>query len=235
MFRIIPLAVIISLSVITETSGIGSAYPVYQALSRHDTIIEDQILYNGRIWRNAYLNLENDQFLFTTEFLPGSVTMNGKCFTGIVIKYDIYNDEIITKADIPGLVQLNKEMVDSFSFSFQNKTYRFSKMTSDTLSVLRGYVNVLYRGKSALCQRYIKELYHMSGQNVNDKFFQKNLLYFVRDNAIFTINSKRDLFNIFKKEKPQIREFIRKNNLEVTKREPESFVPVVKYIDDLIQ
>jgi hypothetical protein len=233
--RILPLVVIFSLFVITEASGNGFNNPFCQSYAKPDTTFEDQILYNGRIWRNQYLNLENDQFLFTTEFLPGSVSINGKSFTGIVIKYDIYNDEIITRADIPGLVQLNKEMVDSFSLSFQNKIYRFSKITDDTLSILRGYVNVLYNGKSALYRRYIKELYHMQGQTVNDKFFQKNQLYFVNDKVVYPINSKRDLFTIFKEEKPQIREFIRKNNLEVSKREPESFVPVVKYIDSLIK
>jgi hypothetical protein len=229
------LVILISLFIIPETSGKELPGPVCSTFLNHDTIVEDQILYNGRIWRNKYVNLENDQFLFTKEYVPGTVSMRGKCFTGIVLKYDIYNDEIITPADIPGTIQINKELVDSFSLSFAYKTYNFTKITDDTLANLRGYVNVLYKGKSALYMRYIKELYHMSGQNVNDRFFQKSQLYYVKDKTVYPINSRRNLLSVVKDIKPQIREFIKNNNLEVSRRDPESFVPVVRFIDSLTQ
>jgi len=34
-----------------------------------DTILENQILYNGRIWRNLYYMAEGNQFLFTDSYL----------------------------------------------------------------------------------------------------------------------------------------------------------------------
>ena len=43
----------------------------------NDTI-DIQLLYNGRAWRNLYYKIRGDQFLFSTEFLPGSVTVEGK-------------------------------------------------------------------------------------------------------------------------------------------------------------
>jgi hypothetical protein len=223
----------LSLIIFPDMSGKGLRIPFMSFAAVPDTIIEDQILYNGRIWRNQYLNLENDQFLFTTEFLPGSVTIGGSNFKNIVLKYDIYNDEIITPVSMPGIVQLNKEMVDSFSLSFENKLYRFSKITGDSMANLRGYVNVLYKGKSALYMRFIKELYHMSGQNVNDRFFQKSQLYFVKDKTVYPVNNRRDLFSLFKESKAQIKEFIKRNSIEVSRKDPDSFVPVVRYIDSL--
>jgi hypothetical protein len=229
------LAFFIAFLANSEASGRGLSNNSIFSSSKSDTIVEDQILYNGKIWRNQYLNLENDQFLFTKEYLRGSVTISGKSFSGIFLKYDICNDEIITPADIPGTVQLNKEMVDSFSLAFENKIYRFSKITEDTLASLRGYVNILYRGKSTLCMKYIKELYHMSGQNDNDRFFQKSQLYFVKDNIVYPINKRRDLLSLFSESKSQIREFIKRNNIMVSRRDPESFVPVVRYIDSLTQ
>ena len=36
-------------------------------------------------------------------------------YNNIGINYDIYNDEIITKTNLGNLLQLNKEMVDSFT------------------------------------------------------------------------------------------------------------------------
>ena len=231
----IPLAFIIILIFTSELAGNAVSVSARSSSVAPDTITEDQILYNGRIWRNQYLNLENDQFLFTNEYIPGTVTMRGKCFTGIVLRYDIYNDEIITPADIPGTIQINKELVDSFSLIFGYRTYRFSKIADDTLANLRGYVNVLYKGRSALYMRYVKELYHMSGQNVNDRFFQKSQLYFVKDKIVYPIKNKRELFGILKDLKPQIKDFIKKYNLEVSGKEPESFVPVLRFADSLTQ
>ena len=75
-------------------------------LSR-DTIRENQILYNGKVWRNLYTNVKGDQFLFANTYLPGSVSMNGKTFKDLNIKYDIYNDEIIIPKNNGLILQLN--------------------------------------------------------------------------------------------------------------------------------
>ena len=50
-----------------------------------------------------------------------------------MLKYDIFKDELLTPVDPGGILQLNKEMIDSFSLSFQNKTYRFEKIQEDSL------------------------------------------------------------------------------------------------------
>ena len=56
----------------TKASGIE--------LLNQDTINENQFLYNGRIWRNLYPTIKENQFLFSKEFLAASVTMRGKTF-----------------------------------------------------------------------------------------------------------------------------------------------------------
>lgn len=233
---ILPLIILISILTIPESSANGAHDPLRQSFDHKDTIREDQILYNGKIWRNQYLNVENDQFLFSKEFLPGSISILGKTYTGIRIKFDIYNDEIITPADVPGIVKVNKELVDSFSLSFQDKTYKFINLTADSLSGLKGYANLLYRGRSGLYVRYFKELYQMSGQNMNiDKmFYQRSQVYFVTDKTAYHIKSKRDLYRVMESKKKQIKEFIAKNRIRVSKYDPESFIPVIKYFDSLI-
>ena len=55
--------------------------------------IDVQKLYNGRAWKNLYYKIKGDQFLFTTDFIPGSVTIDNKEFRNIRLKYDIYNDD----------------------------------------------------------------------------------------------------------------------------------------------
>jgi hypothetical protein len=202
-------------------------------LSRTDTVNDNQNLFKGRIWRNTCLAVVGDQFLFTKNYLPASLTTSGKTYRNLLLRYDIYKDEIIIPYEVGGTLQLNKEMVDSFSISFQNTTYRFTRIGEDSPEGLKGYFHVLYKGKSALYVKYIKEIYHVNGNNVNDEFFQRNQVYFVKDNKAFPIAGRGDLFRILKEQKAQIKEFISKNRIEVSKREPETFIPVIRYLDSL--
>jgi hypothetical protein len=198
-----------------------------------DTFPENQNLFNGRVWRNLYRLVKEGQFLFSKEFLSGSLTINGKTFTNISIKYDIYNDEILTPIDSGRILQLNKEMVDSFSFSFQNKTYQFTRMPEDSLEGLSGYANLIYKGKTALYVKYIKKIEHPVIENEFDKFYQLIRIYLVKDNHIHLIAKKSDLFKVLKEDKAQIKAFVKKNKLWVSKEEPESFIPVIRYYESL--
>lgn len=198
-----------------------------------DTLKGNQILYNGREWRNLYYGVEENQFLFSEQPLPGSVTINGKSFKNINIRYDIYNDEIMTLTNRGSILQLNKEMVDSFNIIFGNKTYRFTNIREDSLKGFKGYVNVLYERKSALYIKYRKEIELLAVEGKYDKFFQSRKIYFMKDGIVHQINSKSDFFKVLNKDKAQIRNFIKKNKLKVSKREPESFVPIIEYSDSI--
>lgn len=198
-----------------------------------DTFRENQILYNGRIWRNINYMVENDQFLFTATFLPGSLAINGKTFVNRSIKYDIYNDEILTPIEAGKILQLNKEMVDSFSVSFQNRTYHFVRLPENSPEGLKGYVHVLYKGETALYIKYVKKIDRPSVEHKRDKFYQINRVYFVKDTKAHLINNKKDLLGVLKGNKVQIRDFVRMNRLRISKTKPESFIPVIRYCDSI--
>jgi hypothetical protein len=201
--------------------------------NQQDTIKENQVLFNGRIWRNLYYLVQGDQFLFSKEFLPGSLSIGGKTFPNILLKYDIFSDEILTPIDSGKILQLNKELVDSFSVIFQDKKYRFTKIMEDRQKRFKSFVNVIYEGKTALYVKYNKKIDRSSIEGKSDNFYQTSLIYFVKDKIIYTITNKSDLFTILKEDKSQIRDFIKKNKLRVSKKEPESFAQVIIYYDSI--
>jgi hypothetical protein len=202
-------------------------------ISEQDTLNGNQILYNGRLWRNLYLRIKEDQFLYSDEFLTGSVTIDGNPFKNIKIKYDIYTDEIITPTTHGSFLQLNKELVNSFNIIFQNKTYYFTKIPADSLKGLKGYVNVLYEGKNSLYVKYKKEIELLAVESKYDMFYQTYRIYFVKNGIVHTLNSKGDLLRILDKDKVQVRDFIKKNRLRISKKRPESFIPVIAYYDSI--
>jgi hypothetical protein len=202
-------------------------------LVEQDTLKENQLLYIGREWRNLYYRVVEDQFLFSKELLTGSVTINSKSFKNIRLRYDIYNDEIMTLTNHGSILQLNKEMVDSFTIIFGNKEYRFTNITEDSLTGLKGYINVIYKGKSALYVKYKKEIEILAVDGKYDLFLQTHRIYFLKDGFVYQIKRKSDLFKVLNNYKAQIRNFIKKNKLKVSKKEPESFIPVIEYYDSI--
>lgn len=200
-----------------------------------DTLQKKQILYNGVLWTNKYHRIKEDQFLFSNFFLFGSVSINKQTFKNLRIKYDIYSDEIIIPLNLDEILQLNKESVDSFTISFENKVFKFTNIRDDTLKGFKGYVNVLYKGKSALYVKYKKEISFSNTDMYDGEFSQTHQIYFMKDSIVYPIRNTNDLFKVLSEEKIQIKNFIKKIKLRVSKKIPESFVPVIRYYDSISQ
>jgi len=214
-------------------SGVTTHIPISSKGKEYgqDTLKENQILYNGKIWRNLYYQVQENQFLFSDGFLPGSLTIRGKVFNDIDLKYDIFKDELLTPVENGIILQLNKEMVDSFSLNYQNKNYRFIRMKQGTGP--GGYFNVLYKGKTALYLKYFKKIDKLAVEGQYDKFYQDSKLFFVNDNEFFQITGKKDLINAMDYQKDPVKTFIKKNKFNVSEKIPESFIPILRYFDGL--
>ena len=202
---------------------------------RQELIKENQILFNGKVWRNLYSTIRGDQFLFGTEYLQGSLTINGITFNNQNLNYDIYNDEVLIRKNPGSVVQLNKEMVDSFTLIFDFKTYRFKNTREDSLTGLDGFVKVLYSGKSALYIKYRKEIEALAVEDKYDLFFRTYKLYFLERGIVNQVSGKSDFLKVLEGNKTQIKDYMKKNKLKVSKKEPESFVPVIRYYDSINQ
>ena len=198
-----------------------------------DTLQSKQILYNGRVWRNLYINIRGDQFLFSSDFLPGTVTINGKTYNNMNIKYDIYNDEMLTVTDRRIILQLNKEMVEMFTIDFDNKTYLFQKMESEGKNTLTGYVNILKNGDFSLVVKYKKEIDLLAVENKYDIFNQSNRIYIRKEGVLYPIYFRKDFLNLLSDYKQQVRDFIKVRKIHITKRNPGSFIPVIEFYDNL--
>jgi len=216
----------------------GSFSQVYESLTlpgfdnpiQQDTLRENQILYNGRIWRNVYYMVDGNQFLFTDSYLNGDLTVRGKKFTGLTLKYDIFKDEVLIPLNTGRILQINKAMVDSFSFLWENKKFNFTRLPADSAL---GYLNVLYLGKSALYVKYRKKIGKLAEGGRYDKFYQTSQTYLVKDGIIHPVSGKKDLETALETDKDLIKSFLRKNNLRIIKKSPESYIPLIRYLDNI--
>ena len=197
--------------------------------------IDKQILYNGRIWRNNYLNIGGTQFLFSNEFLPGSVTIDDKVFNGknLGLKFNIFDDELLTVTGTGTVLQLNKEMVENFTLDFEGKTYSFRNLPVDSLNSLSGFVQVLYDGATPLYVRYKKEIRLRSSVEESDMFLQSYRVFVMKDGILHKVNNKKSLTRVLADRKDEVKNYIRSNHVRISKNLPESFAPVLKFYDSL--
>jgi hypothetical protein len=190
-------------------------------------------LLNGRIWHNKYSKVFGDQFFISDKTMTGSVIFNDQWFTGLSLKYDIANDELILINQTHPVIILNKEMIDSFSLAFNGKVYNFINAGSNPDNILNGYVNILYKGRSALYMKCHKKIQVLAVDGRYDLFVDDNKTYLDSRNRIVRVDSKRKLLSLLADRKKEIRSYIRENKLKVKGNDPESFIPVVEYYDSL--
>ena len=223
---------------LTGTASYGNSTRTYLSeryvMEVQDTI-DKQILYNGRIWRNNYLNIGGTQFLFSNEFLPGSVTIDDKVFNGknLGLKFNIFDDELLTVTGTGTVLQLNKEMVENFTLDFEGKTYSFRNLPVDSLNSLSGFVQVLYDGATPLYVRYKKEIRLRSSVEESDLFLQSYRVFVMKDGILHKVNNKKSLTRVLADRKDEVKNYIRSNHVRISKNLPESFAPVLKFYDSL--
>jgi hypothetical protein len=209
----------------------------YRSVTRSYQVTQDtidkQLLFNGRIWRNLYSRVKGNQFLFSDSLLPATIVIKGKTFPGCSIKYDICNDELLVKTEKNMIIQLNKQMVESFSFGYNNKTWRFLKLDKDSLNDLNGYVNILYQGKISLYVKYRKVVLFLVVDNKYDEFELIKKIYVMKDGKAYHVTSLNDIIALYGSYKPQIKSFLKANKLKISRKNPESFVPLIEYCDKL--
>jgi len=211
----------------SELSGINPT------MEFQDTTLEKQQIYNGRIWRDLYARVDGDQYFLSGEFLFGDVSFNGREFNDLRFRYDIYNDEIILLVNLRTIIVLNKEMVSEFTLRYRNRSYRFLNMGSDSTSLLWGYANLLYDGPTTLFVKYSKKIELMAVDNKYDRFYQQHRIYVRKDGMIFPVSGRIDLYKLLADKKAEIRDFVKKNNQKILRNNPESFVRILQYYDDL--
>ena len=230
-FRILSLFLFTLLSGFTLFAGNQDILPKPVVAIRTDTILDNQTLYNGRIWRNLYYLVQDDQFLFSKEFLPGVLAIRSKTFKNVLLKYDIFNDEVLIPIDSGRILQLNKELIDSFSLSFQNRKYLFIKMTEDTLKDSKTFFNVLYKGKTTLLLKHEKKIDKLAVDGKYDKFYQVDRIFIVSGEKLYPVNGKADLFKVMPYDKSQLKDFMKINKIRISGKNPESFIPVIRFHD----
>lgn len=232
LYYLIPVLFLIA-SRVLFSGFVQSAWEYPAVIQKNPS--DKQLLLNGRIWRNQYSKATGDQFFLTNTFLKGSVTLNGRRFNNLELQYDITNDELILRTESYPVIIMNKEMVDSFNLTFDRRNYYIINAGNDTSAVLKGYINVLYKGPTALYVKYTKKIQPLAVDGRYDLFYQVHSVYLKKGTEIVPVAGKRKFLSLLEDKKKEIRYFLRINRLsmKLNQKDPATFVPVLRYYDSI--
>jgi len=212
------------------TEPVRSASAYWSVIQNNSS--DKQLLLNGRIWRNKYSKAIGDQFFLSNVFLKGSVVFNGRLFDNLYLLYDINSDELLLRTESYPVIIMNKEMVDSFSLVFNNRNYHVINAGNDS-GVLRGYVNIIYDGHSTLYVKYKKNIQPLAVDGRYDLFHPGHSVYLKKGSEIVPVAGKKELLNLLEDKKKEIRFYLKSNRLKLRKKDPETYIPVLRYYDSL--
>lgn len=198
-----------------------------------DTLQDKQFLYNGRLWKNMYTGVRGHPYFLMGDFINSSVHFNGKKYHNLKVKYDIFADEIILFINPHIIIFLNKEMVKELTFTYNGQQYNIENVGGDTSGLINGYVNILYEGSSSFFVKFKKEIQPLAEENRYDSFYQTHRMYISRDSSLMPFTGRKSLLKIMCDRKEEIRGFIKKKRLTLTRKDPYSFIPVIEYYDNL--
>jgi hypothetical protein len=195
----------------------------------------DQTLYNGKKYLYAPPPGTNgDQYLLSSLYSDGSVTLQGKCFQDVALNYDVYNQELLllyADKNFPrNVIEVSKAWLTGFSLESMNFKLLTLEQEPRFYQVLgEDTVRILYFWRKNL--------------GLNDAIGSANFIFkpSVRDSFIFMggkLNAfwtKKSLIRIFDPQlRPQIKSYLRKNRVNVKKASDQQMTELIRFINTIM-
>jgi hypothetical protein len=216
----------------TQTNSQNKIYETY------DNIVglDNTGLFNGTEFTDLFLNTDGTYRYFNGyDYAKGAVTYNGQYYVDVFLKYDLLEDNLLTRSD-DNLSIFNVKLIPEFVESFSIFNYNFVRITDTNLEIPgNGYFEAAYIGKKLnLFIKHTKKKKDKPLKNgVQYKFSDNNFYVLKIDRDYTVINSERELRKLLPEKEEEIHSFY-KSYKALYKSDPESFMTkLVKYLDGL--
>ncbi|MDC8000550.1 hypothetical protein POV26_05850 [Aequorivita todarodis] len=216
----------------SQTNSQNKIYETY------DNIVglDNTGLFNGTEFTDLFLNTDGTYRYFNGyDYAVGSVTYNGQYYVNVFLKYDLLEDNLLTRSD-DNLSIFNVKLIPEFVGSFSIYGRNFVSMPGTNLEITgNGYFEAAYLGnKLDLYIKHTKKKKDKPLKNGVQYRFSEYNFYVLKNSGNYTIiNSERELRKLLPEKEDEIRNFY-KSYKALYKSDPDSFMTkLVKYLDGL--
>lgn len=223
---------VISLLLLFNLSGISAQQ---SSIGVDDVYGSDPLLYNGRHYTFFLpLNTGGNQYFSGPQFETGSATIRNVTYNGLVLNYDIYNQKLILEyknnLDATSLIIISDAWLESFSF----KDFNFELISSQ--DTLKRIYQVLGTGPNRILYYWEKYLNLDSFQGSKNHFFSnpKKEMNVYAGNQILRYWNNKIFYSLFASDKRiAIKEYLRKNKINVKKATDQTMTRLIFYCNSL--
>ena len=200
-------------------------------ITGQDTVFLNQLYYNGKVWVGLYYNVYGTEFIIQDTWYKADVIVNGINFEDVSVKYDVYNDEILTNYYNKKIITLNNENIDGFTLYIDDEKLKFRNFRDS--GKMKGHYQVIHEGQSKLYKKWRKKRAQFVIEARYDEFQPDDSILIVINDKLYEVKNRRRLLKIMSDKKSEIKSFIRKEKINPDFSQPSSLVPILKYYDTL--
>lgn len=190
-------------------------------------------LINGSEYAEPPYNDSQFPFYQQLDWLSGSVVYNDELYTGVSLMYDVSSDNLVAENPNNGQeIQLVKAKVSSFTIDGDE----FVNMRLQQLAGLpqEGFYQILYDGKSTVLVKHVKAFEEkIENSQLVYYYVEKKRFYVQAGENYVRVSRKGDILKLFRDRKDEVRNYMRKNKIKVSKHNPSSFALLAEYYDTL--
>lgn len=196
----------------------------------------DDLLVNGQIYSPERSLAKGSPYFGENEFSTGKVTIRGRKFDGVLLKYNLVDQRLLLRAAVESgryvTILLNNNLVDAFTLDDQSfiNTENYFQNTD-----VAGFFKLVYEGRFACLVNYEKTFRAVyDTQTPNGSFTEARSEYFLLDEGkLVNITKKKALLKHFPLGKTEIKSFIRKHKINYKKASLLSLNQIMKYCDSI--
>lgn len=197
----------------------------------------DDILLNGEMYFQKHYKANGFPYYKTNEYLKADIYIQNKKFSNKNVKYDLEKDCFITEIEKTDkslcFFVLNSYLIDSIIIN--NNKFVHSRLI-DIKDLQVGYYEIIFNSKIIFLSKhvkYFKENY--TNSNPYGVYSKQNTDYYIYyNNNLFKVNKRRQLLNVFAKEKKEIKKYMRKNKIRYRKANNSDLILLMIKIQSLL-
>lgn len=195
----------------------------------------DPLLYNGRSYTYFLPSTTGgSQYFNDSQFENGSVTIRGVTFNNLALNYDIYNQELIlkykNKLSGTDVIIISDAWLESFRF----KDLDFEVITSQDTT--KKIYQVMGTGPNRILYFWEKdlELDNVQGSPKYTFTSAKKEMYLYTGGSVLKYRNNKIFYSLFDSDKSTvIKEYLRKNKINVKKVTDKTMTELISYCNSL--
>jgi hypothetical protein len=191
---------------------------------------------NGRRWK--FEKKYKGSPLLTEDYWPeADILYNGIHFTGRLMNYDLYKNELIIfypKKGKEKYLVLSNDKLSGFTFndSLLNRTRIFEYIELPTTKGKSLYENASV-GHVSFYIRPMKNIVIRSSGKSQAEFIFSYEYFLNNGKGFYSFHSKNQLIGLLEEHGPEMKKYIRERGLKINSQEPENIISVLRYFNNL--